>query len=76
MGYMATNYWEIQDSNGVIHSGYEDEMTKAFDSMILSTTDLAETYDISEKEAVNLSKQWWCEYAGDLKLVEVHNIYR
>lgn len=76
MGYMGTNYWEITDNNGVIHSGDEDKMRQAFDAMTLSTADLQEQYDLSERDANKLMRQWFTEYEGDLKLVEVHNVCR
>lgn len=57
--------WEIIDDNGTIHSGSEEEMTYAFDVM---------THQI--KVSLKEVKKYTTDWTGDLKLVEVHNIYR
>ena len=55
------NTWEVQDSNGVIHSGTEEEMTRAFD-------------DMSGNEV--FSEFTNIDWTGDLKLVEIHKRYK
>ncbi len=54
------NTWEIQDSNGVIHSGTEEEMTRAFDDIV---NNVHSTYEIDG-------------WDGDLKLAEIHKRYK
>jgi len=54
------NNWEIIDDNGVIYSGTEEEMVLVFSNIVNG--------DIDQDDLV--------EWIGDLKLVEVHNIYR
>ena len=75
------NYWEIQDNKGVIHSGSEDEMMLAWDVMVnvgdleAYIEDKADT-DVDRETLEAIYNDWICEWEGDLKLVEVHNVYR
>lgn len=57
--------WEIIDNNGTIHSGSEDEMTLAFD--IMTNSD-----DYPKKKV----KEWRYDWQGDLRLIQVHSVYR
>lgn len=70
------NTFEIQDKNGCIHSGDETEMREAFDVMILSMSELMNSRCMGKKKAFRLKEAYQFEWEGDLKLVEVHNIYR
>lgn len=61
--------YEILDDNGVIHSGSEDEMRRAFEVM----TGDDENSDFEEDEI----KQWSVpDWVGDLKLVQVIQTYK
>ena len=64
---MFTDIWEVQDNNGVIHSGTEDEMRTAFDIM-------ENGYYSYKNHSENDIKQWNCDWDGDLKLIQVHDI--
>ena len=55
--------FEIQDNNGVIHSGTQEEMQFAFE--VMGNPD---SFTENERET------WMTEWDGDLKLVEVHSI--
>ena len=59
------NVWEIQDNNGTIHSGTQEDMEWAWDIMLCPGDFHGEDVD-----------EWYTTWEGDLKLVEVHNIYR
>lgn len=52
---------QIQDDNGVIHSGTMDEMVTAYAIMIAPE-------DHSDDEIVKYGRTW----NGDLQLIEVH----
>lgn len=67
-----TDMWEIQDNNGTIHSGTEEEMKEAFQVMQDDFTGLSRLKDRREE----LSQKWNTSWAGDLKLVQIHGIYR
>ena len=56
--------WEITDDNGTIHSGSEEEMTKAF-SIMTSPEDYS-------KEEV---KEWECSQSGDLRLIQIMDVF-
>lgn len=56
------NMWEIIDDNGVIHSGTQEEMEKAFAVM-----------ERPDEHTPEEQAQWFCQWQGDLKLVEVHS---
>ena len=60
---MYTDMFEIQDNNGVIHSGSREEMELAFQVMRSPSSDNEE-----QKE------QYLIEWDGDLKLVQIHNV--
>jgi hypothetical protein len=64
--------WEIADDNGTIHSGTEEEMKVAFQVM---QDDFSELTGLKSKRA-ELSSKWKCEWTGDLKLMQIHNITR
>lgn len=71
------NYWEIQDDNGVIHSGSESEMKMAFDIMCDQDVELLiDSWGLTRKKVITLIKEYCVDWEGDLKLIEVHNIYR
>lgn len=71
--------WKIQDKNGVINSGTQEEMQFIWD---LTTRDLEDLYSqyrssytkssIKYEQKENAITDW----SGDLELVEVHNIYK
>lgn len=61
--------YEILDDNGVIHSGSEDEMRRAFEVM---TNDDGNS-DFEEDEIERWFLQSW---DGDLKLVQVIQTYK
>jgi hypothetical protein len=67
-----TDMWEIQDNNGTIHSGTEEEMKEAFQVMQDDFTELSGLKDRREE----LSQKWNTSWAGDLKLVQIHDLYR
>ena len=60
---MYTNMFEIQDNNGVIHSGGQNEMEQAFEIMSSPDSFAPETVEI-----------WMTEWEGDLKLVQIHSL--
>lgn len=57
--------WEIRDETGVIHSGTEEEMRKAWD--VMTNPD-----EYSLKEI----KEWQTDWEGDIELLQVHAIHR
>jgi len=54
--------WEIIDNNGTIYSGTEEEMLNIWDQIL----------GINKYTAHPLEIKW----EGDLKLIQIHNIYR
>lgn len=60
---MYTDMFEIQDNNGVIHSGTREEMELAFKVMSDTSSGTKEQRE-----------EWLTEWDGDLKLVQIHNI--
>lgn len=72
------NNWEIIDNNGVIHSGTEEEMIKAFEFMTNDLAALKEKWKgtYTMREIRNLCLEYGIEWKGDLKLVQVHNIWK
>lgn len=63
------NRWAIIDNTGTIHDGTEEEMRTAFDTMV--NTFIKPT--LNEKRLI---EKWTTEWKGDLKLIEIHGIYR
>jgi len=59
-----TDMWEIQDNNGTIHSGTQEEMEWAWDIMLCPGDFHGEDVD-----------EWYTDWEGDLKLVQIHNIF-
>lgn len=57
--------WEITDENGTIYSGSEDEMISKFYELTQNRDD--DDISLSDEE---------CSWEGDLRLIQVHNIYR
>lgn len=57
--------YEIIDNKGVLFSGSESEMSHIFDVLTNSN-------DYTKKEF----KQYKCDWVGDLKLIQVLNIYK
>jgi hypothetical protein len=71
------NDFEVQDANGVIHSGTRDEMFDAFYCMTHSYKEVKEQFNLRIiKEAEEKKEQWQTGWSGDLKLVEIHNRYK
>lgn len=68
--------WEIRDNIGLIHSGDEDEMNKAFSCMTESIEYIMDIYDVDKETAEDLQKEWSCRWEGDLRLIQVHAIYK
>lgn len=62
---------EIIDNNGVIHEGTETEMLQAFAAMT-GDTDFFDT----KREFKKAVAKWESGWDGDLKLVQVLNVYR
>lgn len=60
---MYTDMFEIQDNNGVIHSGTREEMELAFEIM-------GNPSSFTKKQR----EEWITEWDGDLKLVQIHNV--
>lgn len=63
--------WEIIDDNGTIHSGSQAEMKMLFDIMSDNLSD-----ELSISKIRQLQHQWDCEWNGDLKLIQIHNIHK
>lgn len=63
--------FEIIDSNGVIHSGSNEEMEVAFAAMI-DNVDYFET----KKQYKAARKQYAKEWDGDLKFIEVLDVVK
>lgn len=75
--------WEITDDNGTIYSGSESEMREQY---ALMTHELDNGYE--EEPECGWCEDEECEYCegqsepedydwdGDLRLIQVHNIYR
>lgn len=73
MGY--TQMWEITDNNGTIHSGTEDEMRDAFSAMeYQSVNSIKENMGITKSRAKELKDKYVCEWSGDLRLIQIHNL--
>ena len=69
--------WQIRDQNGLIHSGTEEEMRKAWDCMTLSPEEIKEIYSVGIREARNLKKEWTsCKWEGDVYLAQFHAVFR
>lgn len=66
--------YEIQDSNGTIHSFIDKmEADTAWDAMITTDEEMEIKYSSSWH---NLKLKWQCSWSGDLKLVQLHRIHR
>ena len=73
-----TDNWEIQDENGVIHSGTKDEMEEAWDTIVhsnWSVKELAIDQFVTQKSIKEARKKWLCDWVGDLKLIQIHDIH-
>ena len=70
------NNWQVQDANGVIHSGTKEEMFDAFYCMTHSNQEIADHFDINYTEAQAKAVNWKCGWSGDLLLIEIHNRYK
>jgi len=81
--------WEIIDNKGTIHSGDEEEMREAWRIMLGEVTDPPVDIDDEEEnseeededdEEMQITQdekdKWDCDWDGDIKLVEVHEMYR
>ena len=84
---MATQLeFQIIDSNGTIHSGTSDEMDSAWDVMICNTLsdyllmmgeiDIELIHPDNIESLTDTYEKYHCEFTGDLKLIEVHKIFR
>lgn len=63
--------YAIIDDNGTIHSGGEDEMREAFDSMIMDLDDFKREYEYAHGLAKETQETWESDWEGDLKLIQV-----
>lgn len=73
------NQWQIQDDNGVIEQGTEENIKNIWDLTTMDITDLAEKYKDKYKRSTLKAKI--VDYAidswvGDLQLVEIHGIHK
>ena len=67
---MYTDMYEVQDDNGTIHSGTEEEMQEAFMTM---SDNLPDEYSISKIR--RLRHKWNYEWVGDLKLIQIQELF-
>jgi hypothetical protein len=44
--------------------------------MIIPLTELINSIPVKEKTERELKKKWLTDWAGDLKLIQIHDIYR
>ena len=65
-----TDMWEVCDANGTIHSGTEDEMRQAFEVMTIGSETFKEEYP--EVDYEDLVEKYVTDWAGDIKLVQIH----
>ena len=80
------NNWQIVDDNGIIHSGTSEEMSSAWDVMACNSLEeyfkMMAEMDIELICADNIDslyntyEKYPCEFTGDLKLIEVHEIHK
>lgn len=68
--------WQIIDDNGIIHSGTEEEMRKAFFIMTSLYETIQEEYELSDEETQELVDDYPGSWEGDLNLIEIHSTYR
>lgn len=68
------NNFEIVDDNGTIHSGTEEEMKFAFETLKESFETLKINYGY--RIAKERTEKWNTEWKGDLKLIQIHEIHR
>ena len=68
--------WEIIDDEGVVYSGTQEEMRKAFDAMTLDYTELMGIYNLNSSQAEFLKHEWTTDWEGDIKLIQIHEINR
>ena len=70
--------WEIIDEIGTIHSGSQEEMETAFHLMTNDKKTFIGDYagSITNSEYRGLKLIYKCQWKGDLKLIEIHNVYR
>ncbi|HPV55491.1 MAG TPA: hypothetical protein PKW61_00065 [Tenuifilaceae bacterium] len=76
---MKTKIWQIVDDKGVIHSASQEEVQLIWDLMTRTIDDLASEYrhTYSKRKLIQLKKELTIKsWAGDLKLIEVHNVFR
>jgi hypothetical protein len=72
------NRWVIQDEEGVIHSGTEEEMDIAWDYMTMSINELFEYHDgkIEKWYLEEQKKRWEYPWVGDLELIQIVKTHR
>ena len=69
--------YEIRDNTGIIHDFADvHQADKAWDAMIMSVAELMDAYNLSNEAANDLQTKYQYPYQGDLKLVQVHRIYK
>lgn len=66
------NSWAIIDSQGIIHSGSEFEMTFAMEVICNPDEHSKEDYDKWFPQAYEGNVGW----VGDIMLIEIHQIYK
>ncbi len=73
------NQWAIQDNNGIIEQGTEQNIKDIWDLTTMDITDLTEKHKDRYKRSTLKAKI--VDYAidswvGDLQLVEIHQIHK
>ena len=67
--------WEITDNNGTIHSGTKEEMYDAWTVMYFKDQNsIAKILSIKRKQAQELVEKYLCDWDGDLRLIQIHNV--
>ena len=65
-----TDMWKIIDDYGTVHSGTEEEMREAWTVM---TGNVAELSGLKSRRK-EFENKWMCDWAGDIKLIQIHDI--
>ncbi len=70
--------WIIQDEEGVIHEGSEEEMDVAWDYMTMNIQELYDYHEgqISKEDLIEGKEKWSYEWTGDLELVKIIKVHR
>lgn len=73
----SENTWIICDDNGVVYSGPFDEIQLIWDFITRDINDLVCEYKdtYTKRELIQKKKELHIQWKGDLKLIEIHNIW-